>query len=150
MTFSNFFSEYLDTIEWFDALIGAVVLLALGYLWYGPLFGKQAGMDGGSSDPMTIGKGFVKFFIFGLGIIAIFPAIHLYMGFLGQNPEGANAATFETLLVTSFVVTLFTVGMPLLSEYVWGDGKFDRWLIDWGFWFVGAFAYGYVVLDLLA
>jgi hypothetical protein len=141
LTFSNFFSDYLANIEWLDALIGAVVLLALGYLWYGPLFGKQTGMDGESSDPMTIGKGFVKFFLFGLGIGAVFPAVHVVF---------QNAPTFETLLVTSFAVTLFVTGMPLLSEYVWGDGKFDRWLIDWGFWFVGAFAYGYVVLDLLA
>ncbi len=47
-------------------------------------------------------------------------------------------------------MTLFVAGMPLISGWVWEDGRLDYWLIDWGFWFVGAFAYGYVVLDLLA
>lgn len=140
MTFSNF-TDFLSNIEWLDAIIGAVVLMVLGWLWYGPLFGKKLGMDGEMGDPMTYGKGFVQFFLYGLGVVITFPAIH----FVYQN-----AATFETLLVTAFVVSLFTAGMALISDWVWDNGgKFDEWLIHWGFWFVGAFAYGYVVLDLL-
>lgn len=140
MTFSNFFSDYLGNIEWLDALIGAVVLLALAWAWYGPLFGKKIG-TAGKSDPVMIAKGFVKFFLYGLGIGLIYPSIHVVF---------QNAATFETLFVTSLVVSFFMSGLPLISSWVWDDGgKLDRWIIDYGFWFVGSFAYAYVVLDLL-
>lgn len=141
MTFSNFFSDYLGNVEWLDAIIGAAVMLAIAWAWYGPLFGKRAGTSDNGSDPMTIAKGYVKFFLYGLGIALTFTAIHVVYG---------NAPTFETLVVTAFAVTFLIAGTAMLSSWVWEDGKIDRWAIDWGFWFVAAVAYGYVVLDLLA
>lgn len=145
MTFSNFFSDFLGNLEWLDVIIGAVVLFAFAWVWYGPLFGKmwrqETGREMGSPDPMTMAKGFVKFFIFGLGIVLTFPPIHGAYG----NPS----ATFETLIVTSFAVSFLLVGMALFSRVVWEGGSAKLWLIDWGFWFIGSVIYGYVVLDLL-
>ena len=144
MTFSNFFSDYLGNIEWLDALIGAVVIFALAWVWYGPLFGsqwrKETGREMSTPDPMTMGKGFVKFFIFGLGLGIVMPAIHVAF---------QNASTFETLLVTAFAVSFLIVGMALFSRVVWEGSSPTLWAIDFGFWFVASFAYGYVVFDLL-
>ena len=146
MTFSNFFSDYLGNLEWLDVILGGILLFALAWVWYGPLFGKMwAGATGremgGTPDPVTMVKGFLKFFVFGLGINLVYPSIHVVF----QNPS-----SFETLLVTSFVVSLLLTAMPLFSRHVWEGGPIKLWLIDWGFWFVGSFAYAYVVLDLLA
>lgn len=146
MTFSNFFSDYLGNLEWLDVIIGGVLLFVLAWIWYQPLFGKMwskaTGIEmGGNPDPKIMGMGFVKFFLFGLGINLVFPAIHVAFG---------NAPTFETLLVTAFAVSFLISGMALASRVVWERGSWNLWLIDWGFWFVGSFAYGYVVLDLLA
>ena len=145
MTFSNFFSDYLGNIEWLDALIGAVVLFAFAWIWYGPLFGKmwrqETGREMSTPDPMTMVKGFIKFFIFGLGLGLVMPALHVTF---------QNASSFETLLVTSFAISFLLVGMALFSRVVWEGSSVKLWLIDWAFWFVGSFIYGYVVLDLLA
>ena len=145
MTFSNFFSDYLGNLEWLDVIIGGVLLFVLAWVWYGPLFGDMwrsaTGREMSQPDPMTMVKGFLKFFVFGLGINLVFPAIHITFG---------NAATFETLIVTAFAVSFLIAGMVLFSRVVWEGGSTTLWLIDFGFWFVGSFAYGYVVLDLLA
>lgn len=144
MTFSNFFSDYLGNLEWLDVIIGGVVLFAFAWVWYGPLFGKmwrqETGREMGSPDPMTMAKGFVKFFIFGLGLNLVMPALHVTF---------QNASSFETLLVTSFAISFLLVGMALFSRVVWEGGSAKLWLIDWAFWFAGSFIYGYVVLDLL-
>jgi hypothetical protein len=146
VTFSNFFSDYLGNLEWLDVIIGGVLLLAIGWIWYGPLFGKMWSqvtgreMASGTPDPMTAVKGFFQFFIYGIGLSLIMPALHVAF---------QNASSFETLIVTSFVISFLIVGMATIGRYVWYGGSLQAWLIDWGFWFVGSFAYGYVVLDLL-
>jgi hypothetical protein len=147
MTLSQFFDPFLADIDWFDAVVGAVLIFVIGWLWYGPLFGKQwsnaTGRDMGSGrpDPWTILKGFLQFFAFGLGVTLVFGAVHRSFG---------NAPDFETLLVTSLAVSFFVVGMGLMNRVVWEDGSPTLWAIDWSFWFVSSFFYGWVVLDLLA
>jgi hypothetical protein len=147
VTFSNFFSDYLGNLEWLDVIIGGVLLFVLGWLWYGPLFGKPwakaAGREMNSSmpNPMTIVKGFLQFFLFGLGLYLLMPALHVTF---------QNASSFETLIVSAFAISFLIAGMALFSRHVWEGGSLTLWLIDFGFWFVGSFAYGYVVLDLLA
>ena len=147
MTFSNFFSDYLGNLEWLDVIIGGVLLFAIGWVWYGPLFGRtwsrETGreMGSGTPDPATLVKGFVKFFLYGLGLNLLMPALHVTF---------QNASSFETLLVSAFAISFLIAGMALMSRHVWEGSSLNLWVIDWGFWFVGSFAYGYVVLDLLA
>ena len=144
MTFSNFF-DFLGDLEWLDVIIGAVAIFVFAWAWYGPLFGNAwrsaTGREMSTPDPMTFVKGFLKFLLFGIGLTFFMPAVHVWFG---------NAATFETLLVTSFALAFLVVGMTLFSRVVWEGGSTTLWGIDFGFWFFATFIFSYLVLDLLA
>jgi len=145
MTFENFFSDYLGNVDWLDVIVGAVVLFALAWVWFGPLFGDmwrgETGREMSQPDPATLVRGFVEFFLYGLGIALVYPALHVTF---------QNASSFQTLLVTSLVVSFLFTGVPLAGRVTWEGSSMKLWGINWGFWFVGSFAYAYIVLDLMA
>jgi hypothetical protein len=144
VTFSNF-TDYLGDLDWLALIVAGVAVFAFAWLWYGPVFGKQwraeTGREMSTPDPMTMGKGFVKFFLFGVGLAFFYPAVHVAF---------QNASSFETLIVTSFVMAFFVIGMALASRVVWEGSSWKLWAIDFGFWFLAAIISSYISLDLMA
>lgn len=145
MTFSNLFDS-LGDLDWLAILVAAIAVFALGWLWYGPLFGRiwsqETGQEMGGQTPevFTLFSGFAQFFIFSIGVAYFIPAVHVLF---------QNTSSFETLIVSSFVLAFFVIGMALLSRVVWEDGSQTRWLVDFGFWFLAAVVSSYVQ-DLMA
>jgi hypothetical protein len=143
MTFSNFFDS-LGDLDWLALIVAGVVVFLLGYVWYGPLFGKQwraaTGREMSEPDPKVMVMGYVKFFLFGMGLAYFIPALHVAF----QNPS-----SFETLVVSSLVLAFFIVGMALASRVIWEGGSWTLWGIDFGFWFLAAVLSSYVQ-DLMA
>jgi hypothetical protein len=144
LTFSNFFDS-LGDLEWVAILVAAVAMFVFAWIWYGPLFGKAwskaTGMPMNSKpDPMGMAKGFLEFFGLSIGVAYFIPALH----HMFQNP-----ASFETLIVSSFVLTLFVLAPFALGRVVWEKGKWSLWAIDVGFLFVGIALAAYIQ-DLMA
>ena len=149
MTFENFF-DALGELEWLDLLVAAIAVFVFAWIWYGPLFGNAwrsaTNREMSTPDPMTMVQGFAKFFIFGIGVSWFVPALHVFSG--NVTSSGLDSS-FETLLVSAFVLGFFVIGMALASRVVWEGGPWSLWGIDFGFWFLAAFISAYVQ-DLMA
>lgn len=144
MTFSNFFDS-LGDLDWLAVLAGTVAVFALGWLWYGPLFGKTWARENGvSADgsfaPKEVILGFVQFLVLNIGIAYFIPALHLAF----QNPP-----SFETLVMSSIALRILVVGAFAVSSVVWMKKSWTGFAIDAGFAFVGI-ALASWVQDLVA
>jgi hypothetical protein len=113
LTFSDFFDS-LGDLDWLALIVAGLAVFAFAWAWYGPLLGSQwraaTGREMSQPDPMTMGKGYLKFFLFGIGIAYFIPALHAF----------------------------FINGMTLASRVVWEGGSWMLWGIDFGFWFLAA------------
>ena len=132
MTFSDFFDS-LGDLDWLALIVAGLAVFVFAWVWYGPLLGNQwraaTGREMSQPDPMTMAKGYIKFFLFGIGIAYFIPALHIAF----QNPS-----SFETLVVSSLVLAFFINGMTLANRVVWEGGSWTLWGIDFGFWFLAA------------
>lgn len=146
MTFSNFFDS-LGDLEWLAILAGTVAMYVFGAIWYGPLFGKKwsAGHGvamGGSTmpEPKVLVAGFVQTLILNIGIAYFITALHV---------AAQNAATFETLVVSAFMLAFFVVGAVLATAAVYLKKSWSLVGIDFGYYFIGI-ALAAWVQDLVA
>lgn len=147
MTFSDFFDS-LGDLDWLAILAGTVALYVFGWIWYGPLFGKQwskahAGApmgNGGKPDPKTMVMGVVQFLVLNVGIAYFMTGVHVWF---------QNAASFETLVVSAFVLAVFVIGAALFSPVLYLKKSMMAWGLDTGFYFVGIAIAAYVQ-DLVA
>lgn len=145
MTFSNLF-ETLGDLDWLAVLVASVAMFVFGWLWYGPLFGKKwsAGhgiqMGGGTPEPKVMVLGFLQTLILNIGVAYFIPAIHVTM----QTPS-----SFETLIVTSFMLAFFVIGAVMMASVVYMKKSWTLWGIDFGYYFIGIAIAAYVQ-DLMA
>ena len=125
MTFESFFNAFGD-LEWLAVLVGMAVAGVLGYVWYGPAFGKlwaaKSGVGMQSGEPTKMALTFAYFFVFNVGL-----------QFLGYVYDGAN---IEHALVAGLIVSIMVIAPALYSAVVWAKKNMTVFLIDVGFWFV--------------
>jgi hypothetical protein len=145
MTFSDFFDS-LGDLEWLAILAGTVAMFIVGWLWYGPLFGKKwgaaNGVSGGSGvpEPAVLVKGFVQTFAINIGIAYFIPLLHAAF---------QNDYTIETALVSSFVLSFFVIGAAAYATVVYLKKSMTVWSIDTGYYLIGIAIAAYVQ-DLVA
>lgn len=145
MTFSNFFDS-LGELDWLAIVVATVAMFVFGWLWYGPLFGKKwsaangIAMGGGTPEPKVMALGFVQVFLLNIGVAFFVPALH----HMFQNP-----ASFETLVVSAFVLAFFVVGAAMLASVIYLKKSWTVWGIDFGYYFIGIAIAAYVQ-DLMA
>lgn len=141
MTFSDFFSSFGD-LDWVAILVGTLVLMVLGYLWYGPLFGKKwaaaRGLPYNSSGGMPAG----------MGRPLALTAVYLFVFNIGVNYM-APFDDIEAALVMAVVAGLFLIGPALYSYVVWAKQSTTAFVIDAAHWFV-AVALAFYVQGLMA
>lgn len=146
MTFSDFFDS-LGDLDWLAILVGTVAMFIVGWLWYGPLFGKKwtaaNGVSGGGSGmpgASVLIKGFVQTFAINVGIAYFIPLLHAAF---------QNDYTIETVLVSSFVLSFFVIGAAFYASVVYLKRSVTAWGIDTGYYLVGLAVAAYVQ-DLVA
>lgn len=146
MTFSDFFDS-LGDLEWLAILAGTVAMFIVGWLWYGPLFGKRWAIGNGVTNPggqmpgaSVLVKGFVQTFLINVGIAYFIPALHIVF---------QNEPSIETLIVSSFVLSFFVIGAAFYGSVVYLKRSTTVWAIDTGYYFVGIAAAAFVQ-DLVA
>jgi hypothetical protein len=145
VTLSNFFDS-LGDLEWLAILAGTAGMYVVGALWYGPLFSKPwtkghgITASGGRPGAATLVKGFIQTFVVNIGIAYFIPALHATF---------QNESSYETLIVSSFVLSLFVIGAAFYASVVYLKRSMTVWAIDTGYYFVGIAVAAYVQ-DLVA
>ncbi len=115
-------------INWVAAIVaGAVSGLGLGFLWYGPVFGK-AWMKASGIMPPTPGtppQRSMMVPVVGSLILSILAAIVAAM-FIGTVSPMSGAAR-------GFHIGLFFAAASLGINYLWEGKSFTHWLINGGY-----------------
>jgi hypothetical protein len=119
VTFSDFFDQ-LGELDWVAVIVGTVAIVLLGWLWYGPLFGKAWSQATG--QPMQSGRPatnklvatVIYSFVFNIGL-----------GYTSPFDDLEHALVFGGL-----VIGVLLVGSLMYSMVVWQDYKTNAYLID--------------------
>ena len=120
MTFSDFF-DYLGELDWLAVIVGAIAVMILGWLWYGPLFGKawsratgNAMQSGMPETPKLIATA-IYCIVFNVGLA--------YTGSLIDDIEHA-------LVFGGLVIGFLLIGSLMYSAVVWQNYKTNAYVID--------------------
>ena len=133
MTFDIFF-ERIGDLDWFAVVVGAVVFLAVGYLWFGPLFGKQ--WSAGTGIPMESGMPATD------KLIATFVYSFVLSG--AVNYFGVLDGDIEHSLVMGILLGVLVIGAASYAAVVWEDQKQSVWAINTLYLFVAITIVTYV------
>ena len=115
-------------INWFAILSATLVGFVVGFLWYGPLFGKVWMKEAGLSEEDVKNGNMAKIF----GFTAVFQFIMAYClaMFFGNDITAASGAMYGFL--TGFAWVALSVSVLALYE----QRSFKYMLINGGFWTV--------------
>jgi hypothetical protein len=114
-------------INYFALLLAAVASMAVGYVWYGPLFGKKwmgyMGMTKESMDYSDAKKGMMKsYFISYASSLLMAYVLAYFMALLG-------AATFAGAFMLSVWIWLGFIVTTSLNSVLWEKKP-------WGYYFI--------------
>jgi hypothetical protein len=123
LTFDVFFDR-LGDLDWLGVIVGTLVAMAVGTLWYGPLFGKvwsrAAGVTMASSPPPA-------------KVAAT--AIYMFVLNVGMAWWGV-ADDIEYALVLGLALGILVIAPALFSAVVWAKRSPVVFAIDTAHWFV--------------
>ena len=125
LTFDIFF-ERLGDLDWLAVVVGAVIFMAVGYAWYGPLLGKQ--WSAGTGIAMQSGTPATD------KLIAMFVYSFVLSG--AVNYFGVLDGDIEHSLVMGILLGVFVIGAASYAAVVWEKQKQVVWGINTGFVFV--------------
>jgi len=140
LTFDNFF-DLLGDLDWLAVVVGAVVFMVVGWLWYGPLFGKQ--WSAGTGIAMDSGTPATD------KLIAMFVYSFVLSGAVNFLYHGRLTDDIEHALVAGIVLGIFVIGSASYSAVVWEKQQQSVWMINTLFVFV-AITIVYYVQGLMA
>ena len=134
MTFSDFFDR-VGNLDWVAVLVGTLVVMVLGMIWYGPLFGKKWSAETGMPmmsmtkmpEPSKLLGGFISAFVLSAAVN--------YFGALDD---------IEHSMVLALLLGVFVGGSYMYSQVVWAGKKMSVFLIDIAFAFVAITIVSYV------
>ena len=118
MSFSDFFDR-LGDLDYLAVVVGAIVFMVVGYIWYGPLFGKQ--WSAASGQPMDSGMPATD------KLIAMFVSMFVLsaaINYLGVSDD------FEHAIVAALVLGVFVIGAAAYSDVIWAGKNRATWMID--------------------
>ena len=125
MTFDIFF-ERIGDLDWLAVVVGAVVFLAVGYAWFGPLFGRQ--WSAGTGIPMVSGTPATG------KLVAAFVYSFVLSG--AVNYFGVLDGDIEHSLVTGILLGVAVIGAASYAAVVWEKQKQSVWVINTLYLFV--------------
>lgn len=110
------------SINWLGVVLAVVASFAIGFLWYGPLFGKTwmaaTGITAESAQSASMGK------IFGTATILQFIAAVVLSMFIGPDP------TVGFAVGAGFAVGMFWVATALGVSYLYEQRTFAHWAVN--------------------
>ena len=133
MTFDIFF-ERIGDLDWLAVLVGAIVFMVVGWVWYGPLFGKH--WSAGTGIPMESGTPATD------KLIAMFVYSFVLSG--AVNYFGVLDGDIEHSLVMGILLGVLVIGSAAYSAVVWEKQNRSVWGINTFFLFVSITIVTYV------
>ena len=124
MTFDSFF-ERVGDLDWLAVVVGAVVFMAIGFIWYGPLFGKQ--WSGFTGIPMQSGAPATDRLVWTFVYSFVLSAAVNYFGALDD---------IEHAIISGLLLGVFVTGAAAYSMVVWEKRPRGLWFIDVSYLFV--------------
>ena len=118
MSFSDFFDR-LGDLDYLAVVVGAIVFMVVGYVWYGPLFGKQ--WSAATGQPMDSGMPATD------KLIAMFVSMFVLsaaINFFGVIDD------FEFGIVMGLIFGVFLIGSAAYSDVIWAGKNRTAWMIE--------------------
>lgn len=123
-----------SAFNWFAVIAASLVGFVIGFIWYGPLFGKKWMNSVGMTEEDAQNGNMKK--IFGVSFIFQFVmAICLAMFFFG-DPEGAEMITASSGAFYGFLTGFGWVAMSIGVNALYEQKSWSYILINGGFWVV--------------
>lgn len=128
MTFSDFFDAFGE-FDWLAIIVGTAVFVAVGWLWYGPLFGKAWSsatgqpMQSGTPDTGKLIATIIYSLVFNIGL-----------AFTSVGPDDFE----HSLVAGGIVLGALLVGSASYAGVVWAGHHRTAWMIDLLFIIVAA------------
>ncbi|WP_430411200.1 DUF1761 domain-containing protein [Kordia sp.] len=130
----------MENINWIALVVAALSTLVIGFLWYGPLFGKAWMKETGITEEQAQ-KGMPL--RFGLSVILAFFAVFfiyivsVYSGGEPGDPHGQEKfLTFGHGAAHGVMVALFVVMPALVTNALFEQKSFKYMMINVGYWIV--------------
>lgn len=137
-------------INWIALVVAALSTLVVGFLWYGPLFGKAWMKETGMTEEKAK-QGSMPLRL-GLSVVLAFVAVvFIYMtsvvtGGEPNDPHGQEKfLTFGHGVAHGIVVSLFIVLPALVTNAMYEQKSFKYMLINVGYWVVSFAIMGGIV-----
>ena len=118
MSFSDFFDR-LGDLDYLAVLVGAIVFMVVGYIWYGPLFGRQ--WSAASGQPMESGMPATD------KLIAMFVSMFVFSAAINYLGVTDN---FDHAIVAGLVLGVFVIGAAAYTDVIWAGKNRATWMID--------------------
>jgi len=115
-------------INWFAVIAAALVGFVIGFLWYGPLFGKAWMKEAGLTEEDVKNGNMAKIF----GLTAVFQFIMAYClaMFFGNEADATMGAFY------GFLTGFAWVALAMAVSGLYEQKSFKYMLINGGFWTV--------------
>lgn len=120
-------------VNYTAVLIAAVVNMIVGFIWYGPLFGKAySKMMGFTKEEMekAIKEGMAK--SYGLAFVAALVMAYVFAHFLSVG----NAMSATEGVVIGFWLWLGFIATTIISDLLWGKKTLNLYLLQIGYYLV--------------
>lgn len=123
-------------VNWIAIIVAALIPMVMGFLWYGPIFGKQWQSSMGFSDedlksgnmPVIFGISFVMAILMAMGIFFFIEGMH--------EAGGGSFHTFKHGALHGAMVSIFFSIPVLVSNSLFQKNNAKNILINIGYWVV--------------
>ena len=138
-------AEYLQT-HLLSVVLALVVSYAIGFIWHGPLFGKQWMAYNKITPPK---KKDMKFSMMLPGLSANFVLVVLQSAVLGRTFQILQLSSIADALLIATILWLPFTGMAIVNSYAWEGKKPGHMALDAGFYLVSIWAIAAVLFVTL-
>ncbi len=113
-----------------------IVAYVIGFMWHGPLFGKQWMAYSKITPPK---KDEMKFSMMAPGLIASFFHQLILCTVMGRTFQLVALTNVWQALLIAFILWLAFTGLAIANSYAWEGKKFGHWALSSGYYLVTMF-----------
>ena len=130
-------------INYFAVLTSVVAMMAVGFVWYGPLFGKQwMALTGFSPDRMSASEAKKSYMLTALGSLLMAYVLAHSIIFAGVY---LNMTGFMAGIDGAFWSWIGFVAPVTLGTVIWDRKPWKLWILNNGYWLVGMLVMGVIL-----
>ncbi|QGY43651.1 DUF1761 family protein [Maribellus comscasis] len=125
------FEEIFAGVNFLAVLVSALSAFVIGWLWYGPLFGKQwMKLNGFTEEQLKEGGGMSMPLIMIINYVATVLAAFAIAIFIGAESNMSFG------IFAGFIIAIFWIGTSRLNDVLYERKPFGLFLINVGYYLV--------------